>query len=86
MLLPIHETELTIPEFWVEKGMRIAGNLVRQLGCEQAQGFCQLYEYAKKIGLIKDEGEYISKLWEQGERIAVNITNLVLDSLLMKLA
>ena len=53
MLLPIHEAELTIPEFWAEKGARIAGNLVRQLGCEQAQGFCQLYEYAKKALFVK---------------------------------
>lgn len=35
----------------------------------------ELYEYAKKLGLIGDEAEYISGLWEQGEQIAVNFTD-----------
>ena len=35
----------------------------------------ELYEYAKKLGLIENEVEYVSKLWEQGEQIAVNFTN-----------
>lgn len=35
----------------------------------------ELYEYAKKKGFIENEVEYISKLWEQGEQIAVNFTD-----------
>jgi radical SAM superfamily enzyme YgiQ (UPF0313 family) len=34
-----------------------------------------LYRYARENGLIPDEVAYISKLWEQGERIAVNFTD-----------
>jgi radical SAM superfamily enzyme YgiQ (UPF0313 family) len=34
-----------------------------------------LYLYARENGLIPDEVAYISKLWEQGERIAVNFTD-----------
>jgi len=33
-----------------------------------------LYRYALEQGLIRDEVEYISSLWEQGEQIAVNFT------------
>jgi len=35
----------------------------------------ELYEYAKEKGFIKNEVEYISKLWEQGEQISINFTN-----------
>jgi radical SAM superfamily enzyme YgiQ (UPF0313 family) len=34
-----------------------------------------LYRYALEQGLIRDEVEYISRLWEQGEQIAVNFTD-----------
>ncbi|MBA7527269.1 tRNA-2-methylthio-N(6)-dimethylallyladenosine synthase [subsurface metagenome] len=44
----------------------------------------ELYEYAKKNGLIKNEVEYISKLWEQGEQIAVNFTNWTNEELFEK--
>lgn len=44
----------------------------------------KLYEYAKKIGLIKDEVEYISKLWEQGEQIVANFTNWTDEKLFKK--
>ncbi len=44
----------------------------------------KLYEYAKKIGLIKDEVEYISKLWEQGEQIVANFTNWTNEELFKK--
>ena len=44
----------------------------------------KLYEYAKEIGLIKDEVKYISKLWEQGERIATNFTNWTNEELFKK--
>jgi len=43
-----------------------------------------LYEYAKKLGLIKNEVEYISNLWEQGERIAVNFTSWTDEELFEK--
>ena len=44
----------------------------------------ELYEYAKKLGLIKNEVEYVSKLWEQGEQIAVNFTNWTDEELFEK--
>ena len=44
----------------------------------------ELYDYAKKLGLIKNEVEYVSKLWEQGEQIAVNFTNWTDEELFEK--
>ena len=44
----------------------------------------ELYEYAKRIGLIGDEVEYVSGLWEQGERIAVNLTEWTDEELFAK--
>jgi radical SAM superfamily enzyme YgiQ (UPF0313 family) len=35
----------------------------------------ELYSYAVKNNLIKDEFVYICKLWEQGEQILVNFTH-----------
>ena len=44
----------------------------------------ELYEYAKKLGLIGHEVEYVSGLWEQGERIAVNFTDWTDEELFRK--
>lgn len=41
----------------------------------------ELYRYAIKKGLIKDEWEYVNKLWEQGEQILVNFTEWSDDEL-----
>jgi anaerobic magnesium-protoporphyrin IX monomethyl ester cyclase len=43
-----------------------------------------LYEYAKDQGLITDEVAYISTLWEQGEKIAINFTGWPDEVLLQK--
>jgi anaerobic magnesium-protoporphyrin IX monomethyl ester cyclase len=44
----------------------------------------RLYEYAKERGLITDEVAYISSLWEQGEKIAINFTDWPDDLLFEK--
>jgi len=43
-----------------------------------------LYRIALEQGLIKDEVEYISGLWEQGEQIAVNFTQWTNEELYRK--
>lgn len=41
----------------------------------------ELYDYAMKKGLIPDEEKYIMGLWEQGERIAINLTDFTDEEL-----
>jgi anaerobic magnesium-protoporphyrin IX monomethyl ester cyclase len=44
----------------------------------------ELYSYAIKQNLIKDELAYISSLWEQGEQIAINFTDWTNEELFDK--
>jgi len=41
----------------------------------------ELYDIARRRGLIKDEEEFILSLWEQGEKITVNFSELSDDEL-----
>lgn len=71
-----------------EETVRETGEFCKEVGLAPEAIFfataypgTELYAYALKKGLIIDEFDYISKLWEQGEQILVNFTEWTSEEL-----